>query len=442
MKWYTYLKTNEEKQGKALLDYETLEEDNIIICQKLEFLSFGRFNNYLDFAKHMLKGTSVENRCFYETIFGNKPQRPYFDIEFYTEPHETDFWLPEEEADESVRKLTTFIIEELNEIVQLPAPENALQHNKSHILVFTSHAGPKRSYHVVVEGYSVSDYKQNKEFHDRVMKRMPEKWRNIVDHSMYKSIQQFRIVGNTKWKSNRYKTLSDELTVNYKLRNKWIPRVMPESPEHKFIILLENSLITMTSVCTILPNLIKDEPKARFLPSGHTGEAGESFYNPLTPTDIREALALCYKFAGLEFGDPKFPYSYLKTVESGETSALILLKRHRPSNCAICKRVHENENPYLIIAGETRDVYLDCRRNIDNKKLHVGNLGPIIKFGPTGPSDCIPTVKAPVGPSLVKPPTPKQSFNIDDFINTSSKVQSYKAPVKSEPKKELLRFTF
>jgi hypothetical protein len=438
MKWYTYLKSNEEKQGKALLDYEVQEEHNIIICQKLEFLSFGKFNNYLDFAKYMLKSTAVENRCFYETIFGNSPQRPYFDIEFYTTAHETEFWLPEEEADESIRCITKCIIDELTEIIQLPETENVLQHNKSHILVFTSHAGPKRSYHVVVEGYSVSGFKQNKEFHDRVMKRMPDKWKNIVDHSMYKSVQQFRIVGNTKWKSNRYKTLSDELTINYKMRNKWIPRVMPESPEHKFIILLENSLITMTSVCTILPNLIKEEPKM-FSTSGHTGDSSDSFYNPLTPTDIREALALCYKFAGLEFGDPKFPYSYLKTMESGEASALILLKRHRASNCAICKRVHENENPYLIIAGDNRDVYLDCRRNADNKKLHVGALGPIRNYtgqtGPTGPDD----IKVPIGPSLIKPPTPKQGFNIDEFIKTASISQPQ---VKPPVKREMLKFTF
>lgn len=435
MRWYSYLKSNEDKQGKALLDFETLDDRNIIICQKLEFLSFGKFNNYLDFAKHMLKATVAENRCYYETIFGNSSQRPYFDIEFYTEPHETDFWLPEEEADESIRCITKSILDELNEIIQVSEDSNALQHNKSHILVFTSHAKTKRSYHVVVEGYSVADYKQNKEFHDRVMKRMPDKWKSIVDHSMYKSIQQFRIVGNTKWHSSRYKTLSDELTVNYKLRNKWIPRVMPESEEHKFIILLENSLITMTSVCTILPNLIKDENKQRFTtPHGSTG-SGESFYNPLTPTDIREALALCYKFAGLEFGDPKFPYSYLKTMESGELSALILLKRHRPSNCAICKRVHENENPYLIIAGENRDVYLDCRRNVDNKKLHVGALGPVANYtGATGTDE----IKVPQAPSVIKPPTPKQSFNIEDFIKTSSR--SY--PSKTPPKQTMLKFTF
>jgi len=214
------------------------------------------------------------------------------------------------------------------------------------------------------------------------------------------------------------------------MRNKWIPRVMPESPEHKFIILLENSLITMTSVCTILPNLIKEEPKM-FSTSGHTGDSSDSFYNPLTPTDIREALALCYKFAGLEFGDNRFPYSYLNTVESGASSALILLKRHRASNCQICNRTHEHENPYLIIAGENRDVYLDCRRNPENKKLHVGALGPpVVASSPKA-------ITPPKAPVII---VPKQKFNVADFIATSNK--SYKPTTTDTKKDSFLEFKF
>jgi hypothetical protein len=159
----------------------------------------------------------------------------------------------------------------------------------------------------------------------------------------------------------------------------------------------------------------------------------ETFYNVLTPNDIRDALALCYKFAGLEFGDNRFPYSYLKTVESGAQSALILLKRHRPSKCAVCNRIHENENPYLIIAGENRDVYLDCRRNPENKKLHVGALGLIAVEEKTEDKSLVKE------PCKFKPPTPPK-FNPKEFIETSNKLFNKDKPA---PKKDkYLSFTF
>jgi len=432
MRWYKYLKTNEDKIGKALMDHEKIDDNNLVICQKLEYLSFGRFTNYLDFAKHMIKNTPINERCYYETIFGNNRQRLYFDIEFFTSERDGEVYIPESDADKSIEHLVKIISEELN----LITGNNALKNNKSHILVFTSHANDKRSYHIIVEGYYVVDYKQNKAFHDRVNEKYPEKWRCIIDHSMYKSLQQFRIVNNTKWKDKRYKTLSEELTINYFGKNGWIPPAPPESDEHMFIMLLESSLITFTSTCSLLPNLVIEDKNFKFKPKDNNGE--ETFYNPLTPEDIKEALGLCYKYAGLEFGDNRFPYSYLNTVESGVSSALILLKRHRPSKCQICNRTHEHENPYLIIAGENRDVYLDCRRNPDNKKLHVGALG-ISGSGVSTPvkPESFTESKSPKAP-IVNIPKPK--FNVADFIATSNK--GYKPNTLESKKGNLLEFKF
>jgi hypothetical protein len=431
MKWYKYLKSNDDKIGRALLDYEKFEDNNIIICQKLEYLTFGKFINYLDFAKHMIKNTPLHERCYYETIFGNSRQRPYFDIEFYTTRKEGEVYVPESEADESIRQLISIILEELNIIVNNNKDINALKNNKSHILVFTSHAEDKRSYHIVIEGYSVADFKQNKAFHDKIVEKYPEKWRAVIDHSMYKSLQQFRIVGNTKWKAKRVKTLNDTLTISYMDDNKWYPPAIPDSQEHQFVMLLESSLITFTSTCTPLQNFIIEDKNSLAKYIDRNGE--ETFYNPLTPDDIRDALALCYKFANLEFGDNRFPYSYLKTVESGVNSALILLKRHRPSNCSICNKLHDNENPYLIIAGENRDVYLDCRRNPDNKKLHVGNIGPALEI-----NEDIKTPPKSLAPTIVMPKAPQ--FNPQDFINTSNSL--FQKQVKTKEPEKMLVFKF
>ncbi len=441
MKWYVYLKNHDDHRedalkdqienvvkstrGGALLDYETFEDNNLIVCHKLKFLNFGRFHNYLEFAKYMIKNTPAENRCYYETIFGDKTQRPYFDIEFYTsisgvkpEGGEEGFYLKEEEADMSVECLVDCILEELKEQTR---NENPLNVNKSHIFVFTSHKSDKKSYHVVVEGFSVGNYKENKEFHDRLMRRMPDKWKDIVDHSMYKSLQQFRIAGNMKWQSNRIKTVDNKLTRswNEKFRG-WIPKVKPESENHKFVLLLEASLITQTVSCIHL-NCKPEEKKynnykTNLTANGGAGDESDEGFNPLTPEDITEALKLCYKYAGLEFGDRRFPYNYLRTVEDNGTSSLVLLKRLRPSICAICNRTHENENPFLIVAGENRDVFLDCRRNSEGKKLHVGSLGVIkkeVEEKPLSPIGTSGTLEVPKTPKIV---IPKQPFDVKSFV--------------------------
>jgi hypothetical protein len=377
MKWYPFLNKQEDpkNRGKALYENVVVEKNNIIICQKLKYLSFTCFPNYLDFVKYMLIETPEELRCFYELIPGNSPQKPYFDIEFFTsksisEPEYVDghLVLPENEADEAIRELVQLIQNELP----------PLSSNKSHILVFTSHKDDKRSYHIVVEGFHFSDNKSNKLFSEKIRKNMKQSWQGIIDTSMYKSMQQFRISGCCKHETSRFKVISKELTVNgiTKSSKGWIPKLEPESENHKALLLIEASLITQVSGSQMLPALLDDkEQSSEFLKSGERKEYSE-FFEPLSSENIKEALTLCYKVAGLEYGDSRFPYSYMRTVEDNGESSIILLKRRFASMCRICNRPHENENPFLIIAGIDRDIYLDCRRNEKGKKFYVGKLGP------------------------------------------------------------------
>jgi hypothetical protein len=45
---------------------------------------------------------------------------------------------------------------------------------------------------------------------------------------------------------------------------------------------------------------------------------------------------------------------------------LIILNRLRPSFCKVCEKVHEHENPFLII-HEAGEVYMDCRRDSEKR---------------------------------------------------------------------------
>ena len=136
---------------------------------------------------------------------------------------DSELILPEHEAD--------LAIEEMLKLIQEEIPP--LKENRSHIFVFTSHKDTKRSYHIVVEGYCFSDNKSNRLFSEKIVKKLPEKWRGIVDSSMYKSSQQFRIAGSCKFGTDRFKTLNESLTINGYTHLKgvrgWIPKVEPES---------------------------------------------------------------------------------------------------------------------------------------------------------------------------------------------------------------------
>ncbi len=51
MKWYPFLNPQGEpkNKGKSLNENVSIEKNNIIVCQKLKYLSFACFPNYLDF---------------------------------------------------------------------------------------------------------------------------------------------------------------------------------------------------------------------------------------------------------------------------------------------------------------------------------------------------------------------------------------------------------
>ena len=62
---------------------------------------------------------------------------------------------------------------------------------------------------------------------------------------------------------------------------------------------------------------------------------------------------------------------------------MITLKKNRPYKCFLCNRVHESENPYVIIkdTGVEKSVEFICRRYQDNhntcKSIKLGKINTI-----------------------------------------------------------------
>jgi hypothetical protein len=429
------------KSRVSLLDVEKLDFGSLVVCQQRDFRSFAKFPNYLDFGRYLVKDVHDQYKCFYEVIFGDTPQKIYFDLDIpllvgdpnshqipqgesanrhssvmshvdsqqksvdlplgvpriprseYVSPisspsitrsalHNRVSALTLVEADQAVQCLTEIIStlitgdrRSLNEGQLSPREARALEANtesRGHILVFTSHSESKLSYHIILDEWCVSDSKECKYFHDRVMRILPDKWHDIVDHGMYKSLQQLRIVGCHKWKDYRSKILSQDLSCKIGGPTGWTPPEVPMDNNHEYLLLLGCSLVTNTSHCHLLPSFAPlEEPKKTYFKD----EIPEM---ELDAHSIDRAIELCAQMGQLTSKDRNFPYRFntYKTTHNG--SNLIILKRIRPSWCRVCQRIHENQDPYLVVVGRERNVYLDCRRHPTNQKIYVGSLGAVV----------------------------------------------------------------
>lgn len=345
-KWYYRLKP--DGNNKALFtDYPRNTLTNkFLVCWEFvdtnasnkKIKLYGMFPNYLDFAKFFIKlGNNV--RSFYEIVLGENRQKPKFDLD-----------MPVETEENVLEDLISAILETLEEKgIHLLLEKD--------VCIYSSHGEDKKSYHVVINSFCHVNNIEAKAFYKEVMKKLPQyengKW---IDRAVYSKTQQFRTYGSCKAGTKRFKKL--DRTWHYK--GKEIVHVSPEQAEdgdHAFLINFEESLITArVSNCMVLPNFYVEEKKE--YQQGIDVEMDMAM----------EAMQLISSIAGCNFGDPQFPYE-LDRLEG----PFVVLKRLRPSNCVLCKRTHQNQNPYLLITPE-KYVFFHCRRAAADKKWYLGCL--------------------------------------------------------------------
>lgn len=344
MKWYRYLKNSEK--GEALLDVESVDNTKLFVRHETKYRNYACFPNYLHYTIYTKKKVKYVNRCFHEIIFGNTLQKIYFDLDMILHPDEVEplpLGVPiiEDEKEVPVNTITCSdseeVVKSVIKLVILKYP----QIKKRDVMVFSSHGRKKRSYHIIVDNWCVSSNIQNQALFHFVRDNLPEKWRWCLDEGMYKSIQSLRIYDTHKYNSDRVKEL-DSL-------NTWLPPFEPEDENHLYTITMGGSLISNTSSCKVLPDIADDIKKKR-------------------------------NYASINIVDPEI--KKITDMVSGErntysvisiSGGIISLKRNHPSWCSVCKRTHENENPYLLVIGPNRDVYFSCRRS--TKKSYICSLG-------------------------------------------------------------------
>ena len=243
------------------------------------------------------------------------------------------------------------------------------------ILVFTSHSAEtdlsdpstnlkkvKRSYHIVVDNYFHENNLEAQAFCHLVVAKMKEEYKTYVDTSVYKPMQQFRIYGNQKRGSKRPKIFCDTW---YLCGNK-VEHILPKfsNDTEKEIYILGISLIGNCRGCKPLPIF---RPTYQLLLDAKRQESITYDTEDLNETLAKRAMIVLAASAGLTIYDPIFPYKLRKI-----NGNLLDLRRTRPSRCKICARIHENENPFLIVRNGNA-VYYGCRR-ANNRTIHVGDI--------------------------------------------------------------------
>jgi len=323
----------------------------VIGLQKDERL-FTTFDSHIDFA-YFLRNIKEDQRCFYEIIMGEFPQKPHFDIEVSRQDH------PEYFATVEPDQLCELILDCILTVFKNKDIELSLERD---ILIFSSHGENKISFHIVIDNYCHCNNAEAKQLYKKVYALLPAQLQEmkppILDHAVYSKKQQFRIVGCQKYKSGRIKRLRKEWTFHGKtIVHQYIEE--PESLYHEYLLQLESSLVSNTSTCFLLPSFF-EESDAR---------PDNIEYKDITQEQADHAIKLLAELMGVTPDDPRFPYRLLD-LKGG----IIVLKRLRPSNCRICSRVHEAENPFLFVIDGA--VYFHCRRAPANKKFFVGRIAP------------------------------------------------------------------
>jgi hypothetical protein len=335
--WYPYLKNGSKEM--ALMTSIKFTNDQFLICLGINNSRFyASFPNFKSLYLYQ-RSTIPDFRCFYEIIQGDKLQKPHFDIDVEGDLSRADV-------------LRDNVIEAIMSIL----PDISLEND---ILVFSSHGETKRSYHIVVDNWYHANNLEAKELYNRVAAKIAN--HEGLDHSVYSSVQQFRLLGSTKHDKERFKIIENVFT--YKGRQ--IVNNIEKSTEDEDYEYFKRSLITNCGYCRPLPQLITFNK--------HVMEAS---------ADITlDMLNDCMQLLRYHYGYDLYTFREIK-------DGIICLKRSRPSYCDMCDRIHEKDHPFLTLSSNG-SLYLYCRRNILNRRQFLGFI------------DIIPTVKEELKPFSV-----------------------------------------
>ncbi len=332
-KWYFFLRDTKPKNEslESIFGLELLKK-KLVVCYQLKYRLYSMFDSASEFLFYAKK-IPIEKRHFFEVVVTRK-QKPHFDVD-----------IPITGAIKDNPNIHKEVLNDLiKSIIYCLKEENINVDPIEEILVFESHGPNKKSYHVIIDGYYHETNIEAGCFYHNVIDMMLPYHSLYIDSSVYKTVQQFRMLGSRKNGTNRIK--------RFLRRKDYIPKD-----------LFLRSLISYTGRCKVLPSFDTSEEDMNF-------STNQPSINIDDQSDlVQKSLNILASYCDAPYNSSKFPFSLISTKKN-----LMILKRLFPSFCQRCDRVHEKENPYLYVSN-IGNLYFDCRRDSKvNNKILIGKL--------------------------------------------------------------------
>jgi len=347
--FYRYLVNKKGRHSNLTLEGNCRESCNKFIVSyvdKEEAPIFTYFGSYIDYYTNIVKKVPIEQQHFFEVIMGNQKQKMRYDIDI----NATNCPEFSECFAESVKDIVI-------ELTQSIMPVNL----ERDVVLCTSHGVNKFSYHIIINNWHLESNQQCKLLYDKVLTKVPNNMKPYIDSAVYGKKQQFRLLLSQKTGSGRTKIFN----TSWYYKGQLIDHIYSEYIDDPTLIPLQQiseSLVSFvdTSLSKIFKVISTENDNINKIPN-----------IKLSSLDITdEEIQACFNLLGKDtkyFNINSFQDFY------------ITLNRLSPSECAICKRKHDKENPYLCLYKHDNQisVYFDCRRRIDQKRLFLGTI-PLI----------------------------------------------------------------
>jgi len=277
-------------------------------------------------------------RCFHETIFGWNSQRIHFDIDApaHKLAPSDQLWddfignilddvadpgtetAPRQEMVDALEQIIESILDELH--VAFYGIEDIYPTRED--IAVTDSSGPtgsgwKYSYHILVLPYALADNEEAREFTARVLERLDDSVRSLVDANVNKKTQNFRLAGSARVGSGRYKQAVNGMT-------KTLGVAKGMGPADLFV--------TAAPGARVLERIYTEEASAA------SGAATKKLNND-TLTAMLEFAASVGATEGHSFKEAR--------------GHLLCFTRDKPTHCKICREVHHKDNSLMISLDAT-----------------------------------------------------------------------------------------
>ena len=345
---------------------------------------FAAFNCVLDFISHTKK-IPKDRWYFFEYILADQVQKLYFDIDVDVEKLiKLQLITIPEDPNHCKNILDDF---STSLVSSLAGRIVSVFHERKHpldiakqILVFSSNSESKRSYHIIVDGYAVSNCEENYALAQQILEPFPKYVleEKLIDPSMWSSKQQFRLYQSQKPGSGRPKLFLEKWKYgNQTIEYKWPEISVPDDITRdavRFTTLFQASCVTNTESCLIIPIILESAPKRNKFWKGesiHESGYDEEDTKELTSDKIIDAIC--------ERVDKKMFSIY--RLERGKIIGPLITLSRRPElvgtevMCTLCKRTHKSNNAFLRVSKEGI-VYFHCHatEGISRKVVDVTDL--------------------------------------------------------------------